>query len=286
MTISSLAWATTREARGLDDDEELALAALRATGVTVDVLEWDDPAVDWSSYDRVAVRSTWNYVFRLPQFLAWLDAVHAVTEIVNPPQMVRWNIDKRYLGEIEAAGIPITPTQFVAPGFIADFPAGKFVVKPAVGAGSRDAASYSDDQHALAAEHVARLHEEGKVVLVQPFVASVATDGEWPMLFFDGEFSHCASKRVNLPQAGLVEDFFAAEDNTFHEATMDQIAVAQRAIDFVSSKFGTPMYARVDLVRMDDGTFAVLEIELIEPSLFLPFADEAGIAKFSAAFTK
>ena len=284
--IGSLGWVTTRGARGLDEDEPLALAALERAGVATEVVDWDDPHVDWSRFDRVVLRSAWDYPERLPEFLVWLDRVAAATDLVNPPATVRWSLDKRYLAELERAGLPITPTRFVAPGSPAEFPAGGFVVKPAVGAGSRDAASYADDQHALAAEHVARLHAAGHVVLVQPLLASVAAEGEWPMVFVDGRFSHAASKRVALPRAGAVEELFAAESNTAHVATAEQVEVAQAVMDLVSQRLGTPTYARVDLVRDDDGRFCVLELELAEPSLFLHYAGAAAVDRFVAALVR
>src|SRR5689334_12979280 len=120
--IRRLAWVTARAARGRDEDEPLALAALRRTGVQVDVVDWDDP-------------------------------VSAVADLVNPAATVRWNLDKHYLIELAGAGVPITPTEFVRGGETATFPAGHFVIKPAVGAGSRDAASYRPDQHAQARAH-------------------------------------------------------------------------------------------------------------------------------------
>lgn len=249
----------------------------------VAVVDWDDPAVDWAGFDRVVVRSTWDYQRRLPEFLAWVDRVAALTELLNPPEMIRWNTDKRYLAELAEAGVPITPTEFVAAGERARFPEGDIVVKPAVGAGSVDAASYRPDQRELAERHVARLHGAGQVVLIQPLLASVAAEGEWPLMFFGGRFSHAANKRVALPQAGEVEGLFAAEDNTGHVATPAQIAAAQHAVDLVTAQFGTPTYARVDLVRADDGEFCVLEVELIEPSLFLPYADDQAADRLAAA---
>ncbi len=284
--IERLAWVTAREARGRDEDEPLALAALQRTGVSVEVLDWDDPDVNWSRFDRVVLRSAWDYPQRLDEFLSWLEQVDAVSDLVNPPATVRWNLDKQYLAELAEAGVPITPTVFVHPGSAAAFPAEHFVVKPAVGAGSRDAAWYGADQHETAAAHVARLHASGQVVLVQPFLKSVATDGEWPLIFFHGQFSHAASKRVALPQAGTVEDLFAAETNAEHVATAAQIDVAQAAMDLVSSRLGTPAYARVDLVRDDAGQFCVLEVELIEPSLFLPYTDSAAVERFAAAMVR
>lgn len=284
--IERLAWATTRPVRGWDVDEDLALAALERTGAHVEVVDWDDPDVDWSHFDRVALRSTWDYPERLPEFLAWLERVDAVAELVNSLATVRWNLDKRYLGDLAAAGVPITPTAFVPPGTRADLPAGELVVKPAVGAGSRDAASYGPDQHELALAHVERLHARDQVVLVQPYVASVATEGEWPLVFFDGRFSHAASKRVALPRAGAVEGMYAAETNTGHVATAAQIEVATSAVDVVSNRLGTPSYARIDLVRADDGSYRVLEAELIEPSLFLPYAGAGAAERLAEALTR
>lgn len=285
MTTDRLAWVTTRAARGRDDDEGIALAALARAGVAVEVVDWDDPAVDWAAFDRVVPRSTWDYADRLPEFLAWLTRVDALTELVNPLPAIRWSLDKRYLGELEASGVPVTPTRFVPPGTVPDFPPGRFVVKPAVGAGSRGTSTYGPDLHAEAAEHVAALHRTGQVVLVQPFVASVATDGEWPLVFLAGRFSHAASKRVAVPEAGLVEDLFAAEQNTGHVAGPEQVEVARAALDVVTGRFGPLPYARVDLVRADDGTSLVLEVELVEPSLFLTVADPGAADRLAAALT-
>jgi glutathione synthase/RimK-type ligase-like ATP-grasp enzyme len=286
LVIKRLAWVTTRGARGLDDDEPIALAALARTGASVDVVGWDDPGARWSGYDRVVLRSTWDYPQHLAEFLAWVDAVDAGSELVNPAATVRWNLDKQYLAALAEDGVPITPTVFVRPGEAAEFPDGTFVVKPAVGAGSRDAAWYRPDARDSATEHVARLHAADQTVLVQPMLASVAQDGEWPMVFFDGTFSHAACKRADLPQAGAVETLFAAETNTRHVATADQIAVATAAVEAVSRRLGTPTYARVDLVRDDDGRYCVLEVELIEPSLFLPFGDAAAADRLAEVLVR
>jgi glutathione synthase/RimK-type ligase-like ATP-grasp enzyme len=284
--IQTLAWVTAREARGRDEDESLVLPALQRAGVAVEVVDWDDAETDWSRFDRVVLRSAWDYPQRLPEFLSWLEMVDALSDLVNSLATVRWNVDKQYLAELSAAGVPITPTTFVSPGSAATFPAGEFVVKPAVGAGSRDASSYGTDQHRAATAHVARLHASGQTVLIQPYLRSVVIEGEWPLLFFGGHYSHAANKRVALPRAGVVDDLFAAETNSGHVATADQIEVAQAAVDMVSDRFGTPTYARVDLVRDDAGRFCVLEVELIEPSLFLFCADAAAVERFSTALVR
>ena len=284
--VRRLAWVTTQEARGRDEDEPLGLAALERAGVSVEVVDWDNQAVDWSRFDRVVLRSAWDYPQRMGEFSTWLDAVDAVTDLVNPPGLVRWSLDKQYLAELAEAGVPITPTVFVSPGSPATLPPGGVVVKPAVGAGSVDAASYGADQHEEATSHVTRLHAAGQVVLVQPFLRSIPEEGEWPMVFLDGRFSHAANKRVALPQAGTVDDLFAPETNAPHVASAAQTEVAQAAVDLVSDRLGTPTYARVDLVRDDTGGFCVLELELVEPSLFLAYAEPSAVERFATVLAR
>ena len=282
--IGRLAWVTTRGARGRDDDEPLALAALAAAGVRTDVLDWDDPGVDWAGYDRAVLRSAWDYPERLPEFLEWLAVVDAATELRNPAPTVRWNLDKHYLAELADAGVPVIPTAYAEPGDRAELPAGEFVVKPAVGAGSRDAASYGPEQHEAARAHVARLHARGATAMLQPLLASVAREGEWPLVFLGGEYSHAASKRVDLPRAGAVEGLFAAERTAPHAADAAQRAVAHAAVEVLAVRFGVPAYGRVDLVRDDDdGRPCVLEVELVEPSLFLPHGGPAAVDRLVAA---
>ena len=271
--IKKLAWVTTLAAHGRDEDESAVVAALRLTGCEVEIVNWDDKSVNWSQFNRVVLRSAWDYPERLTEFLTWFDSVAAITEVVNSPAIVRWNLDKNYLNELADAGIAITPTVFVKPGDVYLFPTGEFVIKPAIGAGSRDAASYGNDQHELAVNHVARLNAAGQTVLVQPLLNSVAKDGEWPIVFFGGKFSHAANKKINLPRAGSINDLFATETNSPHTPTNSQLEIAQSAINFVSAKFGATTYARVDLVRDNQGNYCVLELELIEPSLFLYYAD-------------
>lgn len=121
---------------------------------------------------------------------------------------------------------------------------------------------------------------------MQPFLKSLTTEGEWPLIFFDGQFNHAASKRVVLPEATVIDELFAHETNTAHTATADQIEVAQLAMDLVSSKLGTPTYGRVDLARDRDGQYCVLEVELNEPSLFLPCAGTGAAKRLAAALTR
>lgn len=274
---------TARAAHGLDDDEPLGVAALQAAGADVEVVAWDDEAVDWARYDRVVLRSTWDYDQDLTRFTGWLEHVDRTTELRNPLPVLRWGLDKRYLLDLAARGVPIPPTTLVEPGRGAALPAGDVVVKPAVGAGSRDAASYGADQEERAVAHVRRLHEAGVAALVQPVLASVAQDGEWALVFLGGDFSHAANKRVALPRAGAVPGLFAPETTRAHTAGPAQLAVAEAAVGVVTERFGAPAYARVDLVRDDAGEFCVLELEVVEPSLFLALGRPDAPARLAAA---
>ena len=128
--IKNLAWVTTRAAHGRDEDEPALVDALESAGCKVDIVDWDNRDINWSHFDRVVLRSAWDYPERLTEFLTWLDHVAAVSNVVNSPAIVRWNLDKNYLSELAEANISITPTVFVQPNSAATFPDGEFVVKP------------------------------------------------------------------------------------------------------------------------------------------------------------
>lgn len=284
--IRRLSWVTASGARGLDEDEPLALEVLTRLGVQVDVLDWDDSTVNWANYDRVVLRSAWDYAERLDEFLGWVETVDAITDLRNPRPMIGWSVDKHYLLDLAAAGVAIVPTAAVEVGEQPALPAGDVVVKPAVGAGSRDVACYELGDSDRARAHVRRLHGQGRAVLVQPQLASVADLGEWPMIYFGGEYSHAASKRVRLTRgSSSVEGLFATEENAPHVQDPDQLAVAAAAISYVTERFGVPTYARVDLVRDNDGRPCVLELELVEPSLFLMHADRAAPQRLAHVLT-
>ena len=270
-----IAWVTSAAARGTDPDEPLALAALRRRGVHVNVVDWHDPAVRWGDFDRAVLRSPWDYQQRTPEFLEWLDRAASLVDLRNPPAAVRWSLDKHYLLELAGAGVPVVETQFVEPGSAvvvgeATSRGNAWIVKPSIGAGSSDVAVFCSGQEEASRTHVAGLHGRGLTALVQPLLPSVGRDGEWPMVFFAGRFSHSANKFVRLPGASDTDRLFAAEDNRPHLADDEQLRVASQALDVVQEHFGVLTYARIDLVRADDGSYLVLEVEVFEPSLFLP----------------
>jgi len=253
-----VALATCAAMPDLDDDGPLLLAALEAAGVDASVRAWDS-GTDWSSYDLVVVRSTWDYVQRHEEFLAWS---RTVPRLANPATVLAWNTDKRYLAELEAAGVPVVPTVFVAPGEPFTPPAYEHVVKPTVSASARDTVRFAAG--ADSSRHAAALLGAGRHVMVQPYQAGVDELGETAVLWFDGAHSHAARKGPVLgPGAGHPDDVAI----TPREASVAELDVASRALASVPG--GPLLYARVDLVPGPDGTPVLMELELTEPSLFL-----------------
>jgi hypothetical protein len=264
-----------------DHDLPLARAALEDAGLRVDVVRWDDPDADWDAFDLVVVRSCWDYTWRVDEFLGWAAGV---ARLENPVQVLRWNADKRYLRDLAAAGCPVVPTVW-DPAAADELPeAAEWVVKPAVSAGSRDTARWTDPADVLA--HVGELRTAGRTAMVQPYVAAVDAAGETALLHFSGTFSHAVQKGpLLLPGEGVQQDRMGREDLRPVTARPDQLAVGQAALGAVRSVLGHEpplLYARVDVVDGPDGTPLVLELELVEPSLFLPQSD-GGAARLVAA---
>ncbi len=278
-----VAIATCAQFPDLEEDDRLLLPSLAARGVDAIPAVWTDASVDWSSFDAVVLRSTWDYFDRRPQFLDWLEAVEAHARVVNPRPLVAWNTDKTYLRELAAAGVPVVPTQFVDPGTdVAAWrpPAGEsgFVVKPAVSAGSRDTMRYRAGSDEAARAHVGRLLAAGRTVMVQPYLDAVDDLGETALLYFDGVFSHAIRKGPLLKpevDGARVADLYLAEDISPRAPSAEELATAERALAAVPGA-QAPTYARVDLVPGPDGSSVLLELELTEPSVFLGYADGAA----------
>lgn len=294
-----LALATAIASTGQDADLAPLLAACAAAGLTAEVRAWDDPSVGWSRFDAVLLRSPWDYTERLPEFLHWCERVSAQTRLLNPLPVVRWNTDKHYLVDLAARGIPVVPSTFVEPGtpplpalqgfLAAQAQAGEFVVKPAVGAGSRDTQRYACSQESAAASHVARLLEGGRSVLLQPYLASVDHAGETALIHFDGVFSHAIRKGPLLRLDGASTSHLSSpEAITPRTPGDDERALAATVLAATGDHLGlaAPLpYARVDLIRDADGSPRLLELELCEPALF--FAHDAGSAdRFVAVIEK
>lgn len=286
-----IALVTARIGRARDHDLALLAAALRATGAEVAVVDWDDPAIDWSHFDLAVLRSTWDYTERLPEFLAWTARAAAQTVLLNPLEVVRWNTDKHYLGDLARAGVPVVPSTFVEPGedavaalesfLAAHADAAEFVAKPCVGAGSSDAQRYGRAQCAAAAAHARRLLDAGRSVLLQPYLDRVDEHGETALLFFDGVFSHAIRKAPLLRRdAAAQRAGFDGEHIAPRTPSAAEFAAAERVLAALPS--GPLLYARVDLLHDAEGQPRLLELELTEPALF--FAQAPGsVERYAAA---
>lgn len=280
-----IALATAIAAFTLDEDMAPLREACAEAGIETHALAWDDPTVGWGRFDAVLLRSTWDYIDRLPEFLAWCDRVAAQTRLWNPAEVVRWNTDKRYLGELAARGVPVIESHFLAPGDdAASLPdLEEFVVKPTVGAGSRDAQRYVRKERTAAIAHAKRLLDQDRHVLVQPYLKAVDEQGETALLFFDGQFSHAIRKAPLLKRGQApTPALFAPEKIQSRTPSSDEHAVAAKVL--AALPFEMPVYARVDLLPSAEGP-QLLELELTEPSVFLPYGPGAA-DRFVAALRR
>ncbi|MEP6939502.1 MAG: hypothetical protein ABI846_07030 [Rudaea sp.] len=289
--MPTIALATARAARELDEDLPPLAEAMAAAGHDFSVVEWDDAAADWSRFGLVVLRSTWDYTSRLPEFLAWIDRVSSATRLLNPVDVIRWNTDKHYLGDLARAGVASVPSHFIEPGedaghalehFLVAHASTEFVIKPSVGAGSRDAQRHGRNELDAARTHAQRLLDAGKSVLLQPYLARVDEHGETALVYFDGIFSHAIRKGPLLRRGeGPTRALFAQEHITARAPLADELRVAESALAAIP--YTTPLlYARVDLIRDGADAPCVLELELTEPSLF--FVHGAGsVQRFVAA---
>lgn len=286
MTAPAIALVSARAARALDDDLVPLHDALVARGARVSIVDWDDVDADWTRFDLAVLRSPWDYSDRLDEFLAWAGRAAVATRLLNPIEVVRWNTDKHYLGDLDRAGVAIVPSAFVEPGadaaialreFLERFDdLDEFVVKPAVGAGSRDAQRHARDGLIDATQHIRRLLAAKRSVLLQPYLARVDESGETALIHFDGEFSHAIRKGPLLRRGEApTRSLFADEHIIAREPGDDELELATRALGAIP--FTDPLaYARVDLIRDGAGNPVVLELELTEPSFFFAHAQGAA----------
>jgi len=271
----ALRLATCLELPERDPDAAPLEAALTAAGVAFAWAAWDDPAVDWDAPVPTLLRTTWNYSEAPAAFAAWCDRVAAHGGLTNPAAIVRGNMHKRYLLDLAARGVPAAPTVLVDRDRSFDLASlgwDRVVIKPAISAGSRGAAAFDLRQAAAAAAtHLATWSAVGDV-LVQPFIDAVRTTGERSLVWLDGEFTHSIRKAPRF--AGEAEQVTGP-----HPIADDDRSVAQAALAPLAAQL---LYARVDLARDANGHPLVMELELIEPSLFLAHGGPQASARLVA----
>jgi glutathione synthase/RimK-type ligase-like ATP-grasp enzyme len=282
---SHIALATCLAMTTGDGDDLPLVKALTELGCQVAMVPWDQPGVDWAQFDATVIRATWDYTTRREEFLAW---VASVPRLHNPEPVVLANSDKTYLAELAAAGLPVVDTRLAPPGTEPELPeSGEFVLKPSVGAGSRGVGRFDGPgAHQQAREHAQRLHAAGRTVLVQPYLDAVDTAGETALIFFDGVFSHAIRKGPMLrPDARYQVDgeaLYFPEAISARQPSESELAVAERVLEHANGGLAEDLlYARIDLLPGPDGP-VVVELELVEPSLFFLHADGAA-DRFAAA---
>lgn len=254
---------------GFDDDREAA-GLLDAEFVV-----WNDPNVDWSSFDHVVIRSAWDYTLDRDAFVAWARSLAG--RISNQPDLVAFNSDKAYLG---ALSVPTVPTSYVVPGGAVPELRGEVVVKPTVSAGGRDTGRFDPDHHDEARALVTAITEGGRVAMVQPYVEGVDADGETAVVFLGGDVSHVLHKKPVLreqgPAALLDPDDPSSEAAIMHdedlvtagEASEPFLDLARATYADIAGRFGAPLFVRVDMVPGPAGP-VVMEVEAVEPCLYL-----------------
>jgi glutathione synthase/RimK-type ligase-like ATP-grasp enzyme len=265
------------------DDRPLH-AALAARGIEFAVVPWDDAAADWAGFDACLIRTTWDYAERREEFLAWAERAARKTRLLHPPEVVRWNTHKRYLAELEADGAPVIPTVYFERGAAPDLSAvldargwKQAFLKPLVGATARETLRFDTSPEGLARAEaqLGRLLAVEEMML-QPYLASVESQGELSAVFLGGAFSH-AVRKIPSPGDYRVQDDFGARDEPF-ELTAEEVGLAARVLELARRRVGVAelLYARVDFLRDEAGALRLNELELVEPSLFFRHAPEAG----------
>ncbi len=275
MHALDVALITCAEWPAMTPEGQLLLAELRQLGLVAQPVVWDDPSVDWSVPEVCVIRETWDYHLRRDEFVAWVERVAKQTTLLNSAEVVRWNTHKSYLRDLESRGVPIVPTAWLAAGTdvnLVDIMSTRewqeVVIKPAVSASAFETIQVGTRQVADGQRHIDRLLPF-RDLMVQPFIPSVRDYGERSLICIDGALSHAVRRQpaLHLDEGG------SAWDATLVDATPDEAALAASALEAARCR---TLYPRVDMVRDETGKVRLMELELVEPSLFLTLAPQAA----------
>lgn len=280
----------------LDPDDKLALDALTSRGYTCQGAIWDDPAIDWSNAGTCVLRSTWDYHIKFEKFMGWIEEVSSTTRLINEPHIVRWNVRKTYLRDLMEQGVPVTPTfwlsdaseKSIATAAEAFADTERLVVKPTIGLATSGVKMVAREEILTLKNHIEELLSLGEV-MVQPYLSSVQDYGERSLIFLGGKYSHAARKSAFQHMAtagGAGERAIKADDLEIKTAAATMKALI--AVPVLANRNTTLeqiAYARVDLVRDQANKPVVLEVELVEPSLFLAY-DDAAPCNFATVLEK
>ncbi|MCG9098754.1 ATP-grasp domain-containing protein [Laribacter hongkongensis] len=263
--------------RQVHAEDGLVMQALERQGLRVTRRDWADPAHGWQDTRSVLFRTTWDYFHRFGEFSPWLDQVSRNARLFNEAALIRWNLDKHYLGDLARAGVNVVPTTYVERGdprslahVVAETGWDELILKPAISGAARHTYRFSADE---AAVHECTFGElvEQEAMMLQPFQHQVLEQGETSLMVLDGHVTHAIRK---TPKSG---DFRVQDDwgGTVHphEPSAEETAFAEAAVRSVPFDV---LYARVDAIRDNRGRLAIMELEMIEPELFFRFAPAAA----------
>ena len=287
-----LALAVDAGCEDLGGEAGLIVPALAKVGIAAEAAVWDDRSVDWAAFDGVVVKATWRYTEAVEAFLDWADRVEALVPLANTAAVIGWNSEKGYLAELSEAGVPTVPTTYLGRGSgarLADVAAlggwPEVVVKPTVSAGARLSGRFDADDREAAQALVDTIHGLGHDVMVQPYLPAVDAEGESNVLVFGGEISHAVAKGgvLEVGAAAATDERLAADQRVRPMPVTDELAAFTSSV--LAAVPGSPrlVHARVDSVLDHQGARRLMELELIEPYLYLGAAPDPAAAAASYA---
>lgn len=258
-------------------EDDLVVKALEAKGLNVLRRSWDDMDFDWETARVLLFRTTWDYFDRFSEFAPWLDRVAKQCILINPPEVLYWNIDKHYLGDLKSKGVNIAPTVFIEKGTTCDIPAileagnwEEAVVKPCISGAGRHTYRVSSNTSDQIREPLDKLLQE-ESMMVQEFQRSIVTEGEISLMIIGGKCTHAVLKKARKGEFRVQDDFGGTIHP--HEASAEEMAFALRCT--AATEYDL-IYARVDIFRDNKGELCLAELELIEPELWFRLHKEAA----------
>ena len=270
------AFLTMEDRAGFFINDHLLFEPMQRAGWAVQEIPWDQDGVEWARFDAVVIRSTWDYQNKPEAFLNTLQTIENETQLFNPTAICKWNLTKTYLRDLQSCGVKIVPTNWLAVLTENEletarewFQSSRLIAKPQIGANA-------DDTYVIDLDNPGSFERPlrtfcDKPLLLQPFVDSIQSEGEYSLFFFGGEFSHAIIKtpatgdfRVQEEHGGQIKSIFPADN---------LLQLGEKALRTIGQ---TLLYARVDIVVLSDESPAVIELELIEPSLYFDQCDNAA----------
>ena len=259
------------------NDDQLALDQLAHNGWDARSISWHSKDVDWDAFDLVIVRSTWDYYEAPERFVDVLGQIDASSaRLENALDIIVWNLDKTYLKDLQGKGIPVVPTRWgsrlTASGWqdiLDQHSSTSFIIKPVISANAKDTFLVNTSRDVSQHQRILQTFAEKKY-MVQPFVKSIVEEGEYSLFFFNGAYSHSILKTPKT------NDFRVQEEHGGRiVAVHPHSTLIEQALEILQTLPTPLLYARVDLVRIESGDYALMELELIEPSLYLRMDPEA-----------